>query len=136
MSRLMFRRSWQPRESCPDSLCPSSCEERSWLRSCTPSALHSVVVFQQISCISASKCLQNSSVIQNNSATCCKSLIKIQKISDTTNFLKLFLIPNWGKWWSFAGWFVWMKIIFILYNFGMYKKKIVTNSKQKCAIPY
>ena len=46
---------------------------------------------------SASKCLQNSSVIQNNSATCCKSLIKIQNISDTTNFLKLFLIPNWGK---------------------------------------
>ncbi len=29
-----------------------------------------------------------------------------------------------------------MKFIFILYNFGMYKKKIVTNSKQKCAIPY
>lgn len=29
-----------------------------------------------------------------------------------------------------------MKFIFSLYNFGMYKEKNVTNSKQKCAIPY
>ena len=29
-----------------------------------------------------------------------------------------------------------MKFIFALYNFGMYKAKNVTNSKQKCAIPY
>lgn len=29
-----------------------------------------------------------------------------------------------------------MKFIFALYNFGVYKAKIVTNSKQKCAIPY
>lgn len=28
------------------------------------------------------------------------------------------------------------KPIFALYNFGVYKAKIVTNSKQKCAIPY
>ncbi|GEM_PF-7092872 len=29
-----------------------------------------------------------------------------------------------------------MRFIFSLYNFGMYKEKNVTNSKQKCAIPY
>lgn len=29
-----------------------------------------------------------------------------------------------------------MRFIFALYNFGMYKEKNVTNSKQKCAIPY
>lgn len=29
-----------------------------------------------------------------------------------------------------------MRFIFSLYNFGMYKEKKVTNSKQKCAIPY
>ncbi len=29
-----------------------------------------------------------------------------------------------------------MRFVFSLYNFGMYKEKNVTNSKQKCAIPY
>lgn len=29
-----------------------------------------------------------------------------------------------------------MRFIFSLYNFGVYKAKIVTNSKQKYAIPY
>lgn len=29
-----------------------------------------------------------------------------------------------------------MRFIFSLYNFGMYKEKNVTNSKQKCDIPY
>ena len=29
-----------------------------------------------------------------------------------------------------------MRFIFSLYNFGMYKEKNVTNSKQKCATPY
>ena len=68
-----------------------------------------VVVLEIAECTSASKCLQNLSIIQNNSVflesvailnmfvTLCFSPIKVQNIYETTNFYEQNLIPNWGS---------------------------------------